>query len=680
MTPMNDPQLVELFVEEIRERAMRLLRNARAWRDGEWRGETAEEAERDAHTIKGNADYMADQPLVALAKMLEATWSEVRTGARAFDEEVADAIVAAAQSLVAAVSSPPKRDPDGLEALVRLVGGDNPFLSAGPSGQEETFYALARDLPDLGGLVVDSVPHFLDEMSSIDTARLGRLVDAIAQQRLDTEALISALQESLGAEGAGEWQAATSSLLSSARTLFDEAAGLTGATGSLITDTLGQLVRYIARRSGKDVALIVDGEDAEADRYILDALREPIRHLVVNAIEHGIEAPSQRLAASKPRAGRIHIRFTTEDDVLVITVEDDGRGIRWSRVAEEEGLDTDAGPALLNEALFGQGFSTAEVPTQFSGDGAGLALVARVVESLDGAVSISSDPARGTTVTVRLPRLRAMQGVAVVESRGQRWGLPVTAVVDVVEALDDRIDATGRRFAYGDRHIPYASLSHILRGPGGTVTEVVVLAGIGTELAVGIEGGIRRRRGVAKQLGPSLKGVDLLSGAALLGGGDFVAMLDRRAIAAAATAARPEQGPRPRILVVDDSRAARLLLAASLTSAGFDVVPFFGGPELLSHPEIWTASLIVTDLDMPGQDGVQLIEAIRARGIGTPICVLSGVGSESELQRALDAGADLTFEKAGFREGAFVDAVRDLVKDRRKAPTHVVEESSDDPE
>ena len=677
---MNDPQLVELFVEEIRERAARLLRNARAWRDGEWRDDTAEEAERDAHTIKGNAAFMADEPLSAVAKLLESTWAGIRRGARAFDEELADAVVAASQALVAAVSSPPRRDADGLDALIRIVGGENPFASARPSGEEETFYALARDLPDLGGLVVDSVPHFLDETAAIDSARFGRLVDAIAQQRLDTEALIDALQESLGADGAGDWQAATSGLLSSVRALFDEAAGLTGAASSLVTDTLGQLVRYIARRSGKDVAIMVEGEDVEADRYILDALREPIRHLVVNAIEHGIELPSQRLAASKPRAGRIRIRFAAEDDVLVINVEDDGRGVRWSKVAEHPGVHPASDADQLTQALFVPGFSTADVPTQFSGDGAGLALVARVVESLDGAVQVTSGSARGTTVTLRLPRLRAMQGVAVIGSQGQRWALPVTAVVDVVEARDEYFTDEGRRFLHGDESLPYASLSRVLGGADSPASEVVVLAGIGTGLAIGIEGGIQRVRGIAKQLGPSLRGVDLLSGAALLGGGDFVAMLDRRAIARAAALAVRELGPRPRVLVVDDSRAARQLLAASLTSAGFDVVPFSGGLELLAHPETWQASLIITDLDMPGQDGVELIAALRNRGVDVPICVLTGVGSDSELRRALAAGADLAFEKAGLGEGAFVEAVRDLVKDRRGAPKHPAEESADDSE
>jgi DNA-binding response OmpR family regulator len=129
--------------------------------------------------------------------------------------------------------------------------------------------------------------------------------------------------------------------------------------------------------------------------------------------------------------------------------------------------------------------------------------------------------------------------------------------------------------------------------------------------------------------------------------------------------------------VVDDSRAARQLLAASLTSEGFDVRPFSGGLELLGHPEAWDASLIVTDLDMPGQDGVALIESLRARGVEAPIAVLTGVGSEEELERALAAGADLAFEKAGLTRGAFVAAVRDLIKDRRETPKNISKETDD---
>ncbi len=659
---MDDPYLVELFVEEIQERAARLLRTARAWRDGEWRDDWAEEAERDAHTIKGNAAFMSDDELVDAGRLLERTWSEVRRGARSFDDDLAEALVRASDALVAAASSN-RREAEGFDHLASLLGVDNPFEAGRRAEDEETFYSLARDLPDLGGLVVDSVPHFLDETAAIDSAAFGQLVDAIAQQRLDTEALIGALQESLGSEQAGEWQAATSSLLASVRELFDDAAGLTSAPVTLVTDTLGQLVRYIARRSGKDVEVLVEGEVVAADRYILDALREPIRHLVVNAVEHGIEVLSQRLAASKPRTGHVHIRFEAEDDVLTISVEDDGRGVRWSTVAEASGE-----PDALTEVLFRQGFSTMEVPTQFSGDGVGLALVARVVESLDGAVWVASDRAGGTRVTVRVPRLRAMQRVAIVGSQGQRWGLPISSIVDVVEAREDLFAVRdGRRsFLHGDQPIPYAPLSAILGGSEGPVTEVVVVASVGRAVALGVEGGVQQVRGIAKQLGLSLAGVDLLSGAALLGGGDFVAMLDRGAITSMVASPMPETGPRPRILVVDDSRAARQLLAASLTSEGFDVRPFSGGLELLGHPEIWDASLIVTDLDMPGQDGVALIKSLRARGIEAPIAVLTGVGSGEELERALAAGADLAFEKSGLTRGAFVAAVRDLIKDRRE--------------
>ncbi len=671
---MDDPQLAELFAEEIRERADRLVRHSRAWARGDWRDETAEESQRDAHTIKGNAAFVGDAGLAEAAGLLERMWTQIRSGARVFDDTVANALVAASGAILSAAVSG-ARESGNLDPICRMLAAENPFIVHHLTGEEETFYALARDLPDLGGLVVDEAPHFLDEVSPIDSARFGRLVDVIAQQRLDTEALIEALQDSLQLEGEGEWRAATDNLLHSVRALFDEASALTLSPASQITNTLGQLVRYISRRSGKDVLLEVIGGEVEADRYILDVLREPIRHLVVNSVEHGIERPAQRLASSKGRRGKVTVTFADEDDILSVWITDDGRGVGWASVAEtvsERGamlpsLDRD----FLTEALFTPGFTTLDVPTQFSGDGSGLELVARTVSALDGAVQVSSTPSEGTSVLLRVPRLRAMQRVQVIASEGQRWGLPAAAVIDVLEvAIEDVVERDERlALRSGHTHVPYATLGSILgEAADGPATHALIVATVGTSFAIGVAGAPRRMAGVAKQLGPSLVGVDLLSGAALLGGGDVVAMLDASAVGRAVRSSVGHEVARPEILVVDDSRAARQLLAASLTSAGFRVVPFAGGLELLNRPEMWKADLIVTDLQMPDYDGLRLIEDLRARGVTTPIAVLSGAASGKELERALEMGADLVFEKADLRQGAFVQAVWELVK-RRQAPS-----------
>lgn len=667
---MDDPQLAELFAEEIRERADRLVRHSRAWARGDWQDETAEEAQRDAHTIKGNAAFVGDSGLSEAAGLLERAWTDIRSGARVFDDSVGEALVAASGAILSAAVAG-MREAGNLGPLCRLLRVDNPFIIHQLTGEEETFYALARDLPDLGGLVVDEAPHFLDEVSPIDSARFGKLVDVIAQQRLDTEALIEALQDSLQLEGEGEWRAATDNLLESVRTLFDEAAALTLSPVSQITNTLGQLVRYISRRSGKDVVLEVEGGEVEADRYILDVLREPIRHLVVNAVEHGIERPAQRLASAKKRQGRITLRFVDEDDILSVWIGDDGRGVGWASVAEaafRQGSDpSDLDRDALTATLFTSGFTTLDVPTQFSGDGSGLELVARTVSALAGAVQVASTPMEGTTVLLRVPRLRAMQRIHVVSSEGQRWGLPAASVIDVLEvSAENVVERNGRLALHSEQeHLPYATLGGILGEAGDTpATHALVVATVGAKVAVGVVGAPWRTAAIAKQLGPSLIGVDLLSGAALLGGGDVVAMLDAGAVGRAVRSRLGGRRSRPEILVVDDSRAARQLLAASLTSAGFRVVSFAGGLELLSRSEMWKADLIVTDIQMPDYDGLQLIQDLRARGVTTPIAVLSGAASDQEMQRALGMGADLVFEKADLRQGAFVAAVWELVKER----------------
>ncbi|ELZ00495.1 ATP-binding protein [Natrialba asiatica] len=207
-----------------------------------------------------------------------------------------------------------------------------------------------------------------------------------------------------------------------------------------VANRLPRVVRDIARDQGKTVAFEMSGEDVELDRSILDRLRDPLIHLVRNAVDHGIESPEERDAADKPEEGTVEVSASRSRDRVVITVSDDGSGLDPERLrseAIEEGvLSADDAAELDDESVadlvFHPGFSTTEEVTDVSGRGVGMDVVKRTIEDLDGSVSIETDPSEGTTVTMSVPVSIAIDDVLFVESGGEEFGIPTKAVSDIV--------------------------------------------------------------------------------------------------------------------------------------------------------------------------------------------------------------------------------------------------------
>ncbi|WP_239641025.1 ATP-binding protein [Natrialba taiwanensis] len=214
-----------------------------------------------------------------------------------------------------------------------------------------------------------------------------------------------------------------------------------------VANRLPRVVRDIARDQGKTVAFEMSGEDVELDRSILDRLRDPLIHLVRNAVDHGIESPEERDAADKPEEGTVEVSASRSRDRVVITVSDDGSGLDPERLrseAVEEGvLSADDAAALDDESVadlvFHPGFSTTEEVTDVSGRGVGMDVVKRTIEDLDGSVSIETEPEEGTTVTMSVPVSIAIDDVLFVESGGEEFGIPTKAVSDIVpfELIED---------------------------------------------------------------------------------------------------------------------------------------------------------------------------------------------------------------------------------------------------
>jgi len=241
---------------------------------------------------------------------------------------------------------------------------------------------------------------------------------------------------------------------------------------SFVFQRFPRLVRDISRKLGKEVNLVLEGEETEADKNIIESLGDPLVHIVRNSLDHGFELPEVRRAAGKPAEGSLTIRATQESDRVVIEIQDDGKGIDpevVKRKAYEKGLiDETALERLSNQdavnLVFVAGFSMAEVVSDLSGRGVGMDVVRTAIEKVNGAIALDSEKGRGTRIRLSLPLSMAVTNVMIIESDGQIFGLPMDSVVETVRVARADIRTIKRSMAtvLRGRIVPLKSLNKLL--------------------------------------------------------------------------------------------------------------------------------------------------------------------------------------------------------------------------
>ncbi len=309
---------------------------------------------------------------------------------------------------------------------------------------------------------------------------------------------------------------------------------------ALVTDPLPRVARDLARQLGRDVEVGIEGADIELDRAILEELRDPLQHLVRNAVDHGIEPPEERAAAGKPARGRLSIRARRDRDRVVVEIEDDGRGMdpeRLRAAAVGKGLlSAEAARALtVREALhlaLLPGISTARTVSDLSGRGVGTDAAKRAVEAVGGTLELDSAPGRGTRFVLRLPLTVAVVPLLLVHVGEEVFGLPIAKVVGAVEAdpalLDSGVD--GPLLRRGDSFVPVHRLAELLGLPsagGPAVRPHVVVEGDGARLvALEVDRLVGQEEAVMKPLPAPLDRLPGLLGLTILGTGRPLFILD----------------------------------------------------------------------------------------------------------------------------------------------------------
>lgn len=446
-------------------------------------------------------------------------------------------------------------------------------------------------------------------------------------------------------------------------------------------------VRDIARELGKQVNFEIRGDEIEIDRTVLEGIRDPLVHLLRNALDHGIESPESRQAEGKPAEGLLRISVRGEGGQIVMVVEDDGNGIRVEKIVEtarKKKIATDAELAAMGRdeilgLVFRPGFSSKEIITSISGRGVGLDVVVSNLRSLKGSVQIETEEGKGTRFILKLPITLATDHGVLVRAGGMVFAIPTASVDRVMELRGDdvlEVEASHAIMHHG-RAIPLRDLAGTLelesREPIDRDHLPVLIVSKGWDsVAFLVEEVIGEREVVIKPFRPPLISVRNVTGGTLTGSGEVIMVLNPADLVTSALTgnrvsmrALEEQGEAaaPRILVVDDSITTRTLEKSILEHAGYDVSVAVDGKQAWTILQEQTFDLVVSDVEMPGMDGFQLTERIKqSEHLKTlPVIIVTSLANEADRRRGIEVGAQAYIVKGKFETKALLDVVSQLV-------------------
>ncbi|MBI5928708.1 MAG: hybrid sensor histidine kinase/response regulator [Chloroflexi bacterium] len=449
-----------------------------------------------------------------------------------------------------------------------------------------------------------------------------------------------------------------------------------------------RMVRDVARDLGKEVMFQTTGTHIELDRQVLEKIKDPVMHLLRNAIDHGIETPEIRGTVGKPPQGLILLSLVQRGSRVHLMVADDGRGVeaeRTRRKAVTMGLISSEDADKLSESeiyelLLQPGMTTRDTVSEISGRGVGLDVVRQAVEALQGQMIIQSKPGDGTRFEITLPvSLSTLHCIMVAAGTGNEiYAIPSVAVIRVVNYhQDDEFSVTGQPMLTLDGQVvPVVFLTDLLERPSqeNIVGQfALVLATAEKRLAVVVDDIISEQEVMVRNLNPEFSRVRNVSGATVLANGDVVIILNisdlmktaqgrtirRRQIAAPTPSAPPQR----RILVVDDSITTRTLQKNILEAAGYEVITATHGVEALKKLETGPVELLISDVQMPWMDGFELTAQVRKHPQfkNLPIILVTSLDSQENKEMGFKSGADAYIVKGVFDQNELLQTIKSLL-------------------
>ncbi len=460
---------------------------------------------------------------------------------------------------------------------------------------------------------------------------------------------------------------------------------------STIFEGFPRMVRDIASEEGKEVNLVISGEETELDKKILEGIKTPLMHILRNCIDHGIEDVDERQALGKSKAGTINLSACHEAGSVVITVKDDGRGMDLGeikqtalkkRLISKEELDQMTDKEVLN-LIFMNGYSTSPIITDISGRGIGLDIVMRDIRDLNGRVILDTEAGKGTQFTLILPLTIAIIQVLLIKQNEMLFALPVTSVIENRKVDMAEVSAIEGKMAVQVRDLtmPLIRLSEVLELPQTPDEEpeekqevsVVIAASFDKRVGFIVDEIISKEEVFIKNLGEHLGKIRNVSGATILGTGEVVVVLDvadlianssrsRSAITHRKPATQNKKEER-RILIVEDAISSRELEKSILEAEGYTADTAIDGLDALDKITKAKYDLFVTDIQMPRMDGFEFCKTVKNNKEyqDIPVIMVTAMDKEEDKRRGIEAGAQAYIVKTTFDQSNLLETIDRLI-------------------
>lgn len=457
-----------------------------------------------------------------------------------------------------------------------------------------------------------------------------------------------------------------------------------------LTTRFQRAVRVVAQKQNKQVDLIIEGEEVELDKKVLDDIADPLLHVLRNAVDHGIEPAQLRQVLGKPERGQIRLRAFYEGSQVVIQVRDDGAGLQPELIrakAINQGYVSESEARTLTEAdlhalVFAPGFSTADTIDELSGRGVGLDVLKSNVYKLKGTVGIDSKTGQYTAFTIRLPMTLAMNRALLVKANHEIFAIPLNAVDMISRVERSEIAHLGDEpvVRLNDNIYPVRRLGELLqlKHPADETIErlpVLVLNAGTRQIALLVDELIEGREIVVKPLGNHLRHVHGVTGATLMGDGRPVLILNPAELMTAPVQTAPRrQFTRPAtarrskplsVLIVDDSVSVRRVVSNLVRSVGWEALTAKDGVEALEMLQSSSTlpDAILMDIEMPRMDGYELTATLNANQTfrRIPIVMLTSRAGEKHRRKAVELGVSAYLVKP-YSDDVLINTVRNLAQ------------------
>jgi two-component system chemotaxis sensor kinase CheA len=674
-----------------------------------------------AHNVKGSAVIAEFAQIEQLAHGLEDALSAYKEAAKPPPSDVVETMLDGAMAMQKLIETE-KELPEAASLVTRLrqCGGKQETTGADDEADEAVAEEGVGSRPQEESSVEPEVIEVTGDdrarqsLVRVDSRRLDRVM-ALAGEMLLANARMSAasrnleqLQEEiqarlseLSAQQAAAWRSINSSLAASVHTArFDERSfsRLTEEVNLAVKElrmiplervapAWRKTIRESARALGKKVRLILEGGMVEIDRSVLEKVREPVIHLLRNSVDHGIDDPTQRARVGKPEEATVLISATAKGTTVRLEISDDGQGIDLQRVGEvavDTGLRSEEELARMSsrevsDLVFTPGFSTAESVSRISGRGVGLDVLQRTVADIGGRVDLIPDGLLGgCTFAMTIPvSLLSRRGLLLTVG-DSFYLLPIESVERCVRVRRDSLvsfDGAPMAQLADSEPVPVRWLGALMGVDHGRETgwlNVIIVANGSSRLGLVVDWIHGEEELVVKQLPWNLRGTDGSNGAAILADGSVALAVDvgfafRKASTASdyTPVAQPVEpaGSKQRILVADDSLTARTMQRNVLTAAGYEVTQVVDGAEAWEALREEEFDLLVTDIQMPAIDGIELTRRVRAdaRLHDLPVILVTSLGRPEDIARGAESGADEYLVKGQYAQDELLQAVTRLL-------------------